>query len=832
MAESLLAVFLVASSAKGSNLIFHWPPYPSGQPRLARPKPQHDGKNSLLDNVWLAATNNDIKAPDSVQPRTSVYDDPVLDEWDYEWRRPNGRCSRSRSLSFAESTGRSRPGSRRASPSKDAGLFDHEAAHRASSFSDEYEYENLLGFPAEFLANILCPQDDMCHQKFELIVDDLAFIGHPVCAETDVGWRFKNEQSKNKQSRGRESRTAKEDETPLLEPVSPEAHPSKEPIPVIHTDGSSPPSTFHLVFVIDLPDPSSSASGNVFKYFHVIYEQLAFTVTAVLFQEQVLNSFVDKECETLGALREAAYSRSAPFAEFVAQALDGSSLARAMKTLYEAVKTNAIARLVINEVGVEVQLPPQLDNLLHAEEENPDFVEHPDPGAVSWGPELSFGWGLPSLAPWKSLLLYDVDEEHNDLKMNLSRPGLSPEDQMLAEGLVQFLETVSIFDSLAVVAHSLDWSLERQVYPTVRWLVYHRRAKIVDTVHRGLRTVFALSSRMEHSLPEMTADFSKAFPHTSVPPLPKLFASISNPASFAAAPFSPSLSHSKSHSHSRLSAPAPPSERASSATAFADFFASAVRSKDLIPLYQDVVVWLLRRELLVALHLHVRIVATPAVKEHVRRLLERAAKRRFERRLGPQERGRERRRGSAGAMGSGTGAGTWSRDEYKGESFVARSRPRRFSNRSAGGGVFEGGITRSFKYGEGDGLRSREVEEDDAQYRSRSRSQLDEEGDEENEIDDEDDLGSVRDEDRADDNQLLSIIPEPGQATPLQRKWIEAMSEGKSEEVSRRFQIIHQYFDGKCTDDEIMYRAEITRKQFREVLQQYDEYLLTSLHPA
>jgi hypothetical protein len=49
--------------------------------------------------------------------------------------------------------------------------------------------------------------------------------------------------------------------------------------------------------------------------------------------------------------------------------------------------------------------------------------------------------------------------------------------------------------------------------------------------------------------------------------------------------------------------------------------------------------------------------------------------------------------------------------------------------------------------------------------------------------------------------------------------------------VYRRFRIdgngrrINQYFDGKCTDDEILFRAEISRRQLREVLHVYDEYV-------
>jgi len=36
---------------------------------------------------------------------------------------------------------------------------------------------------------------------------------------------------------------------------------------------------------------------------------------------------------------------------------------------------------------------------------------------------------------------------------------------------------------------------------------------------------------------------------------------------------------------------------------------------------------------------------------------------------------------------------------------------------------------------------------------------------------------------------------------------------------------INQYFDGKRSDDEILFRADITRKQLREVLHHYEEYV-------
>jgi hypothetical protein len=66
---------------------------------------------------------------------------------------------------------------------------------------------------------------------------------------------------------------------------------------------------------------------------------------------------------------------------------------------------------------------------------------------MGWGPELSFAWGLPTLAPWKSLLLYDLDAENNDLVQGMMRPGMNEEDQQWVERLMHFLQAVSIFDS-------------------------------------------------------------------------------------------------------------------------------------------------------------------------------------------------------------------------------------------------------------------------------------------------------------------------------------------------------------------------------------------------
>lgn len=47
------------------------------------------------------------------------------------------------------------------------------------------------------------------------------------------------------------------------------------------------------------------------------------------------------------------------------------------------------------------------------------------------------------------------------------------------------------------MASLLDWDLESEVFPTVRWLVHHRRAKLVDVVHSGLKTIFTLAPKFD-----------------------------------------------------------------------------------------------------------------------------------------------------------------------------------------------------------------------------------------------------------------------------------------------------------------------------------------------
>ena len=497
--ESLIALLLVSHSANtGPALVFRWPPIPTSSPRLSRPNPKNPANHPpalQADNPWKAANSSDTVSSSSALLAASSAG-LAGDDGDHLWSRPSDR---SRDHPLVDITGNSHPlsahsssrASGRTSPINLSSHHDtqdssfHSSAtptvnhFQASSSSDNYD--RLLGYETKLLAGLLCPTQALCHQKFELIVDDLAFIGHPVCAEKGATWKFRTPRTDKHSAKppffGRRGRGLRKSSASKSTPVSAPMTPLLDvdpPTPVADDEESSdsdssssgpttapntPSSwlqTFHFVLVLDLPDPSSSASGNVSKYFDIIYEHIAFTVTAVLYQEQVLSNYVEQESDLLINLKDQYASRGERFADYVEHVLRDSSLAQAMKNLYEAIKAGVIANITIHDLPLELQLPPYLDSLLHStsyDDYDDDFAleyqQHEESffGTEGWGKELGFAWRLPTLAPWKSLLLLDDGEQGDGSGLYadlVAGQNVIPEDRQLAEQLIRFLEIPAI----------------------------------------------------------------------------------------------------------------------------------------------------------------------------------------------------------------------------------------------------------------------------------------------------------------------------------------------------------------------------------------------------
>jgi len=215
-------------------------------------------------------------------------------------------------------------------------------------------------------------------------------------------------------------------------------------------------------------------------------------------------------------------------------------------------------------------------------------------------------------------------------------------------------------------------------------------------------------------------------------------------------------------------------------------------------MFHEVVRWMLQRDLLVTLHLRVRIVVPASLKARIRRRREELRENRWHTRVdGGFRTRRHRTRTDSGGSEGDFGL-------FDEPSWYTRRGPGTQHNRTGVRELIEPPILE-------EGI------------------ELDEEIDGDDDDDDDDDESSAEsaevascreeeEEEEEDGDNETSILADPGRATAVQRRWLQAISEGKDELVTRRFDQINQYFDGKCTDEEILFRAEISRRQLREVL--------------
>ena len=131
------------------------------------------------------------------------------------------------------------------------------------------------------------------------------------------------------------------------------------------------------------------------------------------------------------------------------EAISVSSIALAIKGLYESIKSRCLANLTIHNIPVEIQLPPYLDSLIHADEDldfNDIVQDSEGTDGTLLGRELSVAWRLPGLAPWKSLLLLSEHEGHDwmDLYDSIHSSHVQDESKILAEQLIKLLEMADV----------------------------------------------------------------------------------------------------------------------------------------------------------------------------------------------------------------------------------------------------------------------------------------------------------------------------------------------------------------------------------------------------
>ena len=267
----LLAILLVTSSSKGHSIVFRWPSQPQPARRLSRPLPRDD---SLPDYSWRAShypENIDQALVDQGRRITDAEEDGLA----YEWNRPTFESI---------SPSGSRPSSGRSSPnthgtgSNASFDFDQNAALEVTD-----EYDSFLGYSASTLASSLLRADrSVANRKFELQLDELLFIGHPMHIGEDNTWQWDS-----LYAGGGRRGTKKQQED-------------------MEDDAAGMPSFqgFHLVLVLDRPEICRAGASNLLKYLDVYYQEVALKLTAGLHYEQARTGYVEKQSDLLMRVKE------------------------------------------------------------------------------------------------------------------------------------------------------------------------------------------------------------------------------------------------------------------------------------------------------------------------------------------------------------------------------------------------------------------------------------------------------------------------------------------------------------------------------------------------
>lgn len=516
----LLAVMLIVSTVRGTNIAFHWPPSLRNSNHFDQ---VHDGRPMAHDDDDESNSLSDDYSDDcnSTSSEDSFNEDAARIGYEEEERLPRssagsrfvrdssfsamGRMrstagsSRARSQTrprttaspdARENSGRSRSRSRAPPP-----YTFPSPSHTASNPKHEhgYHFASFAGFELGMLASILIPRTQQCHQRFEMTIDDLTFLGHPVAEE-------------------------------------------HQPSHAKHAETS----IFNLVFVFDRLNMFPSIRFVETQHWLQLYYTIIFKLTAVLAMEEARAKYVSEESYKLIQIREDALQEGSSIEECTKFCLEESTLATILRDVYRCVKKNHDLEVNINNrFRMILKIPPllqQSNKAIKATELQPVYDIHdniilrgdqPEPFDSTTLPlyqnaplrsvlqEWSQSTG-PFLLPWKTLLLPE----------DVFDPVLSRYTKSEIQNLVNMFDpSPSGFKTFAETADLLQWDLYKNVYPLIRHLIYYKSAQVIDVPRlHNLYTIHPLFDAED--LPTLNDKWQQKFPR--MVPLNKFVTTLSS----------------------------------------------------------------------------------------------------------------------------------------------------------------------------------------------------------------------------------------------------------------------------------------------------------------
>ncbi|GAA6051149.1 hypothetical protein JCM3770_002563 [Rhodotorula araucariae] len=744
-------------------------------------------------------------------------------------------------------------------------------AHATSSSSDSGsdtsddgdrggpDSKHFLGFSDNVLASLLSPSRELCDQPFELVVDHLAFVGHPVWLGDDDGPRERADAPKPDRgdsdgnddengeagARGRSRRPRYADlqglvledelETPALErertigpPTSRNASVPPRPMLIAETPsparldtvagsqsststlhpGSSLASSQHshnslagssrLVSFNFLCVIDTPPDSHLSSHLEGFYKDVIIPITANIKALEKKDLWLGNEAAKLRRAKEIAIEKDDPYDSFLHSLPARSALAGALSQLYTSLKADELADIHLGPLPVQV--------LLRGELPAEDDLEMRARDAILLSDQVDDDLSLAgkrdrSLSPGGHV--YGKSRPPPLFSRMRRRPPVhfQPWETLL------LLEDARVLQR-DVLEGSLLWRFLEICRPTLSFAEYE--------------TLLDLDS--EDQLLEDVVDHLVHWKKARVTDLISLKGSYTVSAGFKAARL-PALSTSFAAAFPTLPPLAALLARLSPTNPYSAIIPSAQRS-----LYLTVLIWLLRNEVVDKQRTYVRVVASEAIKCATTAHWS-----------GVQS-------GVSGATTSGTGTGAAGPKSSAAED--AASQPSTsasgVSDHSFGSAYHRhaGRASRGGDDGEADALAMAVVPgggagADDSLLSTSARSASMH-------------ARPVRcrraapaqrakglstatyssHSERMDEtNMAPSVIVEPGRPSMLESRWISEMCRDQDKAVVDKFERVIRMLNGRHHLDEIRFRAQLSRKHLSLVLSAFEDHLILFTHP-
>ncbi|RKF76792.1 Nitrogen permease regulator 3 [Golovinomyces cichoracearum] len=321
MSSGLVAIALTIRSRDGPRFVFHYPAQPSSGV----------SQEDLLYGTDLDFTKIDTDPEDSEE---SDFDDELL----YSFNRID--------------VNQDDNGDKDINPVnfiRDKGLDEH---YDTQSGIHVVPWERLFEFSTTDLESLLTPSRTYHRKKFEITLDSLCFLSHPIHVRKDGTWTKKNPQHEKKEKKSEFTFEATQSNNPF------NRNQMESNISEDYDEGGM--TMFNAVFILDVPRHDLKQKAEE------MYEQVAKKFNWALMRAQANSCYVWNESELILTMKEKAREDRRPMSWLWREILLKSTLACAMRDIHNSISRNKIATVHLGpdfDISLQIPIPSFLISL-------------------------------------------------------------------------------------------------------------------------------------------------------------------------------------------------------------------------------------------------------------------------------------------------------------------------------------------------------------------------------------------------------------------------------------------------------------------------------------